>query len=134
MPSDVAAQAILGAPVNGRYTLLAFFNMFIQAPLLDPDATVRATIQPLATWWRLACMNTAGGGGVLSQAAHAPTSPLESALLTRWVSRCVTLKWLALAMVDLVCLTPRLRVELTPFGTPWKITCKIACNMNETAP
>ena len=87
MPSDVAAQAILGAPVDGRYTLLAFFNMFIQAPLLDPDATVRATIQPLATWWRLACMNAAGGAGVLSQAAHAPASPLESALLTRWVSR-----------------------------------------------
>ena len=33
MPSDIASQAILGAPLDGRYTLLAFFNMFIQAPL-----------------------------------------------------------------------------------------------------
>ena len=87
MPADVASQAILGAPLDGRYTLLAFFNMFIQAPLLDPDATVRAAIQPLAEWWRLACMNTAAGAGALSQAAHNPANPRESARLALWVSR-----------------------------------------------
>ena len=70
-----------------RYTLLAFFNMFIQAPLLDPDAAVRAAIQPLAEWWCLACMNTAGGAGALSQAAHNPANPHESARLALWVSR-----------------------------------------------
>ena len=58
--------------------------MFIQAPLLDPDAAVR---QPLAEWWCLACMNTAGGAGALSQAAHNPANPHESARLALWVSR-----------------------------------------------
>jgi hypothetical protein len=87
MPPTVASVALANAPTDGRYSLLGFFNTFLQAPLASADAAVVATIAPLAEWWRLACTDRTAGGTAVSHDLLAVTTPRSQARLSAWAAR-----------------------------------------------
>jgi hypothetical protein len=87
LPTEHAALALTTSPTDGRYSLLGFFNTFLQAPLASADAAVVNAIEPLANWWRLASTDTAAGATAVSSALHAVTTPREQARLAAWASR-----------------------------------------------
>lgn len=87
LPPHLAGLALRGAPADGRYTLLHFYNTFLQAILASGVAAEIAVVEPVTQWWRLACTNVAGGTSVVSSALRSVTSPREQARLHGWVSR-----------------------------------------------
>jgi hypothetical protein len=60
MPSVLAGDALSNAPSEGRYSLVGFFNTFVQPYLTSADPLVNASVTLLANWWRLASTNNAG--------------------------------------------------------------------------
>jgi hypothetical protein len=87
LPPAQAALALAGASADGSYTLLGFFNRFLQGPLSSADPLEVAAIGPLVQWWRLASTNLAGGTSVVSSPLLLPTSPGEMLRLAAWSSR-----------------------------------------------
>lgn len=87
LPPAVAARALATASVDGCYTLLGFYNEFLQGPILTADAAGLVAIEPLAQWWRLASTNVAAGTNVVCSALHQPTSPRELSRLTATANR-----------------------------------------------
>jgi hypothetical protein len=87
LPPAQAALALAGASADGSYTLLGFFNRFLQGPLASVDPLVVTAIGPLAQWWRMASTNLAAGTSVISSPLLLPTSPGEMLRLAAWSSR-----------------------------------------------
>jgi hypothetical protein len=87
LPCDIAGFAIAQAPVDGRFTLLGFYNTFLQGPLASPDAATVLRYQPLSDWWRLASTARAAGGSVMSQALANPVNLHHQGRLARWCNR-----------------------------------------------
>jgi hypothetical protein len=85
LPPSVAARALADASADGTYTLLGFFNSFLNPQPLDP--VERASIEPLTQWWRAASTNTAAGASVISASLSQPNSPRELGRLTAWSNR-----------------------------------------------
>jgi hypothetical protein len=86
LPADRAEEAVSHS-VDGRFTILGFYNRFIQPGLADADPAIVDAHRPIEQWWRYACTNTAAG---VSRLANAPvTSPLPGATmrLNGWVNR-----------------------------------------------
>jgi hypothetical protein len=87
LPPDLAAAALQGAPHDGRYTLLGFYNNFLQTALGGTPAEI-ARIQPLAEWWRLASTDVvAAGPTVVARALLATGTPRLQAKLANWSGR-----------------------------------------------
>jgi hypothetical protein len=89
LPPASAARALASASVDGSFTLLGFFNAFLQGPLSSADPLEVAAIEPLVQWWRLASTNVAAGTSAISSALHQPTStsPRELGRLTAFANR-----------------------------------------------
>jgi hypothetical protein len=87
LPPHLAGLALRSAPADGRFTLLHFFNTFLQATLASGDAAAIAALEPVTQWWRLASTNTAGGASVVSSPLLAVTSPRAQSRLNAWASR-----------------------------------------------
>ena len=68
LPCDVTGAALCNAPIDGRYTLLGFFNTFLMALLASADLAVITAYRPLEQWWRLASTAMAVGNSVVSNA------------------------------------------------------------------
>jgi hypothetical protein len=87
LPPSQAALALAGTSADGSYTLLGFFNRFLQGPLALVDPLEVIAIGPLVQWWRLAGTNSAGGMSIASSPLLLPTSPGEMLRLAAWSSR-----------------------------------------------
>ena len=86
MPPHLASLAIANA-VEGRYTLLGFYNTFLGTTLAAGDAAAIAALSPVTQWWRLASTNNAAGTSVVSQALLNVGAPRNQARLNAWSSR-----------------------------------------------
>lgn len=86
LPTELAALALLNAPVDGRFTLLGFLNTILQ-PWTGGTPAQQAMVAPLAAWWRLASTNDAGGSTSVARPLLATASPRLSAKLSAWASR-----------------------------------------------
>jgi hypothetical protein len=86
MPPVLAGAALSGAPSDGRYSLVGFFNTFIQPYATSADPVVVASIAPLANWWRLASTNNAAGNSVISSTLTVVNIPREQSRLNTWAS------------------------------------------------
>ena len=87
LPPHLAGLALRSAPADGRYSLLHFFNTFLQATLASGDAAAIAALEPVTQWWRLASTNLAAGTSAVSQALLPVASPRAQARLNAWASR-----------------------------------------------
>jgi hypothetical protein len=84
LPSDMAAIALHNAPRDGRYSLLGFFNTFLQGALGGTAADV-ARISPLVDWWCCASNDVAAGGATLvASDLMATATPTLQAKATAW--------------------------------------------------
>jgi hypothetical protein len=87
LPCDLAAAALRNAPQDGRYTLLGFFNTFLQGALAGTAAYI-ARIGPLLNWWRCASTDVAAGGVTLvASNLVAAATPTLQAKATAWAGR-----------------------------------------------
>jgi hypothetical protein len=87
LPCDLSATALRNAPQDGRYTLLGFFNTFLQGALAGTAADV-ARIGPLVNWWRCASTDMAAGGATLVAGdLVAAATPTLQAKATAWAGR-----------------------------------------------
>ena len=87
IPPDLANDALSINP-EGRYTLIHFFNSFLEDELAAGGDRA-ASVDQLWAWYRAACMGT-NAGDDHSPVEVAPTTsvlPLENMRLNSWVSR-----------------------------------------------
>ena len=82
-PHTQVLDALTTEP-SGCYSLVAFYNEFLQAGLASPNA---AEFEPLAEWWRGACMNTAGGATRCASTAVLPGTPVQAQALALQATR-----------------------------------------------
>lgn len=88
LPPPVAARALTDCGAAGRYTLLAFYNTFLNGPLNSGDAAQVAHWLPVTSWWRLASTDRAGAlATVISAALIVPATPHEHGRLAAWGNR-----------------------------------------------
>jgi hypothetical protein len=86
LPPEIVADAISGAPLDGCYTLLGFYNQFLARPMAG-TAAEQATYTPLCEWWRVACTDAAGGAPILAVTPLAPANLRETARLSTWANQ-----------------------------------------------
>ena len=89
LPPDYAHTFLSNQP-TGRYTKLAFYTQFLQAPL-DAGGAAAADIAPVAQWYRLACTWTNNHHNEMPTTIAPVTSvlPIENAGLNAWVRRVI---------------------------------------------
>jgi hypothetical protein len=87
LPPHLAGRALRQAPVDGRYTLLGFYNAFLRDTIAAGDVAATAALAPVIEWWRLASTDLAGGNTAISHALLAVTSPRALSRLNAWVAR-----------------------------------------------
>jgi hypothetical protein len=86
LPSELAAAVLRNAPQDGRYTLLGFFNTFLQGALGGTAADV-AHITPLVNWWHCASNDMAAGNTLVTSDLVATATPTLQAKATAWARR-----------------------------------------------
>jgi hypothetical protein len=72
---------------TGVYSLLGFYNEFIEADAASGVPDQEAYIAPLLNWYRAACTNDNAGESVIAVNPVTSALPLQNLLLQGWASR-----------------------------------------------